>query len=72
LTLFKQDLDPELKTKYWQALAAFRKKKITEKYECSILTYIDIQECIDVVSHQYDASNLGKFQQNHCFTFSAT
>jgi hypothetical protein len=65
-------LDAELKTKYWQALAAFRKKKIADKYECSILTYTDIQECIDVVTHQYDESNLGKLQQNHCFTFSVT
>jgi hypothetical protein len=65
-------LDPELKTKYWQALAAFRKKKIADKCECSVLTYTDIHECIDVVTHQYDESNLGKFRQNLCLIFSAT
>jgi hypothetical protein len=65
-------LDPELKTKYCQALAAFRKKKIADKYECSVLTYTDIHECIDIVTHQYDESNLGKFKQNLCFMFSET
>lgn len=65
-------MDPELKSKYWQALAALRKKKIADKYECSVLTYTDIHECIDIVTHQYDESNLGKFKQNLCFMFSAT
>lgn len=70
--LFKQDLDPKLKSKYWKALAALRKKKIADKYECSVLTYTDIHECIDIVTHQYDESNLGKFKQNLCFMFCAT
>lgn len=57
----KQDLDPTSKMKYWQALVAFRKSKIADGLECSVLSYTDIQECIDVVNHQYDENNMCKF-----------
>lgn len=52
--------------KYWRALAAFRKTKVADRCECSVLTYTDIQECIDIVNHQYDENNMCKFQQDYC------
>ncbi|XP_076245101.1 ras GTPase-activating-like protein IQGAP1 [Calliopsis andreniformis] len=45
-------LDHENKVKYYRALAAVRCEKQAVSEECPILTYIDIQECIDVVNQQ--------------------
>jgi ribosome biogenesis GTPase A len=63
--IFKQDLDPASKVKYWRALYAFRNNKVADRCECSVLTYTDIQECIDIVNHQYEENNVCKFQQDH-------
>lgn len=38
--------------KYYRALAAIRCEKQAVSDECPVLTYIDIQECIDVVNQQ--------------------
>ncbi|XP_043257073.1 ras GTPase-activating-like protein IQGAP1 [Colletes gigas] len=46
------DLDHENKVKYCRALAAVRCEKQAIAEECPLLTYIDIQECIDVVNQQ--------------------
>ncbi|XP_029050274.2 ras GTPase-activating-like protein IQGAP1 [Osmia bicornis bicornis] len=45
-------LDPENKVKYYRALAVVRCEKQAISEECPLLTYIDIQECIDVVNEQ--------------------
>ncbi|KZC12883.1 Ras GTPase-activating-like protein IQGAP1 [Dufourea novaeangliae] len=45
-------LDHENKVKYYRALAAVRCEKQAISEECPLLTYIDIQECIDVVNQQ--------------------
>ncbi|CAL7946505.1 unnamed protein product [Xylocopa violacea] len=45
-------LDQENKVKYYRALAAVRCEKQALAEECPLLTYIDIQECIDVVNQQ--------------------
>lgn len=45
-----QDLDEENKGKYCRALAEIRHQK--KKKECPILTYIDIQDCIEDVNQQ--------------------
>ncbi|CAK9799762.1 Ras GTPase-activating-like protein IQGAP1 [Anthophora plagiata] len=45
-------LDQENKVKYYRALAAVRCEKQAIAEECPLLTYIDIQECIDVVNQQ--------------------
>ncbi|OAD59074.1 Ras GTPase-activating-like protein IQGAP1 [Eufriesea mexicana] len=45
-------LDQGNKVKYYRALAAVRCEKQTIDEECPLLTYIDIQECIDVVNQQ--------------------
>ncbi|XP_015599510.1 ras GTPase-activating-like protein IQGAP1 [Cephus cinctus] len=46
------NLDEENKVKYCRALAACRLKKQTNAEECPLLTYIDIQECIDHINQQ--------------------
>ncbi|XP_011692559.1 PREDICTED: ras GTPase-activating-like protein IQGAP1 isoform X1 [Wasmannia auropunctata] len=48
------ELDEYNKVKYAQALAAARQAKLRASQECSILTYSDIQECIDSVNVQCD------------------
>ncbi|XP_054010124.1 ras GTPase-activating-like protein IQGAP1, partial [Hylaeus anthracinus] len=45
-------LDHENKVKYYRALAGVRCEKQVISDECPLLTYIDIQECIDVVNQQ--------------------
>ncbi|XP_076668779.1 ras GTPase-activating-like protein IQGAP1 isoform X2 [Andrena cerasifolii] len=45
-------LDEENKVKYYTALAAVRCEKQVISEDCPVLTYIDIQECIDVVNLQ--------------------
>ncbi|XP_078048629.1 ras GTPase-activating-like protein IQGAP1 [Augochlora pura] len=45
-------LDHENKDKYYRALAAVRCQKQIISEECPLLTYIDVQECIDVVNQQ--------------------
>ncbi|XP_033341426.2 ras GTPase-activating-like protein IQGAP1 [Megalopta genalis] len=46
------ELDYENKEKYYRALAAVRCQKQINSEECPLLTYIDIQECIDIVNQQ--------------------
>lgn len=50
-TLVKS-LDEENKVKYYQALEKIRFENQTNRKKCSILSYIDIQECIDFVNEQ--------------------
>ncbi|XP_031839391.1 ras GTPase-activating-like protein IQGAP1 [Nomia melanderi] len=45
-------LDNENKVKYYRALSAVRCEKQVMDEDCPLLTYIDIQECIDVVNRQ--------------------
>ncbi|XP_017888182.1 ras GTPase-activating-like protein IQGAP1 isoform X2 [Ceratina calcarata] len=45
-------LDQENKVKYCRALVAVRCEKQTDAEECPLLTYIDVQECIDAVNQQ--------------------
>ncbi|XP_076391557.1 ras GTPase-activating-like protein IQGAP1 isoform X1 [Megachile rotundata] len=45
-------LDHENKVKYYRALSAVRCEKQAIAEECPLLTYIDIQECIDAVNQQ--------------------
>ncbi|XP_070512336.1 ras GTPase-activating-like protein IQGAP1 [Cardiocondyla obscurior] len=47
-------LDEFNKVKYAQALTSVRQAKLRDFQECSILTYGDIQECIDSVNEQCD------------------
>ncbi|XP_066597001.1 ras GTPase-activating-like protein IQGAP1 [Prorops nasuta] len=42
----------EHKTKYFRALETIRYEKQKNAEECMVLTYIDIQECIDLVNQQ--------------------
>ncbi|GLH16291.1 Ras GTPase-activating-like protein IQGAP2 [Gryllus bimaculatus] len=51
-------LDYHYKVKYWQELAKARQSKLYEKCSCQILTYFDIQNCIDSVNEHYENSNL--------------
>ncbi|XP_050481598.1 ras GTPase-activating-like protein IQGAP1 isoform X1 [Bombus huntii] len=46
------ELDQGNKVKYYRALAAVRCKKQAADEECPLLTYIDIQDCIDAVNQQ--------------------
>lgn len=54
ISSLSQGLDEFNKVKYAQALAKSRKKKLETSKECSLLTYSDIQECIDSVNAQCD------------------
>lgn len=47
-----QGLDEFNKVKYAQALTTTRQAKLRASRECSILTYSDIQECINSVNKQ--------------------
>lgn len=58
-SLLFQGLDPENKVKYYRALAAVRCEKQAVSEECPLLTYIDIQECIDVVNQQCQNNDVG-------------
>lgn len=49
-----QALDEFNKVKYARALTIARQAKLRTSQECSILTYSDIQECIDSVNAQCD------------------
>jgi hypothetical protein len=51
-----QELDVQLKETYLKALTKLRQKKLAEKCDCPVLTYTDVQDCIDIVN--------GRFQEN--------
>ncbi|XP_068082254.1 ras GTPase-activating-like protein IQGAP1 [Anabrus simplex] len=51
------DLDPAFKVKYWQALFTCRQQKLEDNCECPVLSYFDIQECVDLVNQQCEDSN---------------
>lgn len=55
-----QGLDEFNKVKYAQALTTARQAKLRASQECSILTYSDIQECIDSVNAQCNEGFEGK------------
>jgi len=40
--------------KYTDALMTIRQKKLEMSEECTLLTYSDIQECIDLVNEECD------------------
>ncbi|KAG7199806.1 hypothetical protein KM043_000468 [Ampulex compressa] len=46
-------LDEDNKVKYFRALAEARHEKRSASKECPLLTYIDVQECIDFVNEQW-------------------
>ncbi|XP_069669169.1 ras GTPase-activating-like protein IQGAP1 isoform X2 [Periplaneta americana] len=51
-------LDPASKMKYLQALVVLRQNKLTDECECPVLTYTDVQECIDIVNNQHEENNI--------------
>ncbi|XP_047098863.1 ras GTPase-activating-like protein IQGAP1 [Schistocerca piceifrons] len=51
------NLDQGLCVKYWQVLKAKRTYKLAKKMACPLLTYFDIQDCIDIVHQQSEDSN---------------
>nr|CAD7568265.1 unnamed protein product [Timema californicum] len=51
------DLEHAFKSKYFMALKACRQQKLSERSKCPLLTYMDIQECIDQVNQQNEDDN---------------
>nr|CAD7200906.1 unnamed protein product [Timema douglasi] len=51
------DLEHAFKSKYFMALKACRQQKLSERNKCPLLTYMDIQECIDQVNQQNEDDN---------------
>lgn len=62
--IISQELDQGNKVKYYRALAAVRCKKQAADEECPLLTYIDIQDCIDAVNQQCQIDDEGIFCVN--------
>jgi len=60
-----QGLDEFNKVKYARALTTARQAKLRVSQECSILTYSDIQECIDSVNVQCDEGFEGITRMSH-------
>lgn len=54
-----QNLEEENKNKYCRALMAIRNEKLATGEPCSLLTYVDIQECIDLVNEKCSEDNNG-------------
>lgn len=48
-----------------RALAAVRHEKQVTEEICPLLTFIDIQECVDLVNEQCLEDNKGKFWNIH-------
>ncbi|KAJ8679150.1 hypothetical protein QAD02_014937 [Eretmocerus hayati] len=51
------NIDEHNRMKYWRALKAVRNEKQRSREPCTLLNYIDIQECIDVVNDQCAKDN---------------
>ena len=45
-------MDAALKTKYFKSLYACREEKRMQNVENHLLTFVDIQECIDLTNQQ--------------------
>lgn len=58
-------MDEFNKVKYARELIMARQAKLRASQECSILTYSDIQECIDLVNVQCDEGFEGTTKMLH-------